>query len=97
MSPAAERHPALLDSLHGPLVPVMPAFRDDGALDLDATTRWVDGLIEAGIRLFWTTYGTSHYLSMGDAEVEALTSAVAAVTRGRAIFIASTQFTWSVG
>jgi dihydrodipicolinate synthase/N-acetylneuraminate lyase len=93
----AERHGALLDALHGPLVPVMPAFRDDGALDLDATARWVDGLVDAGIGLFWTTYGTSHFLSMGDAEIEALTTAVAAVTRGRAVFIASTQFNWPVG
>jgi dihydrodipicolinate synthase/N-acetylneuraminate lyase len=57
------RHEALLDRLHGPLVPVMPAFRDDESLDLDATARWIDHLIDAGIRLFWTTYGTSHYLA----------------------------------
>jgi 5-dehydro-4-deoxyglucarate dehydratase len=87
----------LADRLHGPLVPVMPAFRNDGALDLDATARWVDGLIDAGIRLFWTTYGTSHYLSMGDAEIEALNASVAGVTKGRAVLIASTSFSWPVG
>lgn len=92
---STEPHADLLDRLHGPLVPVMPAFRDDETLDLDATARWVDHLIGEGIRLFWTTYGTSHYLSMGDAEIDDLTAAVAAVTRGRAVFIASTQFHWS--
>jgi 4-hydroxy-tetrahydrodipicolinate synthase len=91
----ASPHDALLDRLRGPLVPVMPAFREDESLDLDATARWVDHLIREGIGLFWTTYGTSHYLSMGDAEIGDLTAAVAAVTRGRAVFIASTQFTWS--
>jgi dihydrodipicolinate synthase/N-acetylneuraminate lyase len=95
-SGSPEPHAALLDRLHGPLVPVMPAFRDDETLDLDATASWIEGLIDAGIRLFWTTYGTSHYLSLTDAEVEALTAAVAEVTRDRAVFIASTQFTWPV-
>ncbi len=87
----------LLDRLHGPLLPVMPAFGEDESLDLDATTRWVDHLIGAGIRLFWTTFGTSHYLSMGDRDVYDMTAAIGAVTHGRAVFIASTQFTWSTG
>jgi dihydrodipicolinate synthase/N-acetylneuraminate lyase len=82
------------ERLHGPLVPIMPAFRDDESLDLDATAAWVDQLIGRGMRLFWTTFGTSHYLSLDDAEVDALTAAVADVTRGRAVFIASTQFHW---
>lgn len=84
----------LLDRLAGPLVPVMPAFRDDASLDLDATARWIDGLIADGIGAFWTTFGTSHYLSLSDREIDDLTAAVADVTRGRAVFIASTQFHW---
>ncbi|MBM4408364.1 MAG: dihydrodipicolinate synthase family protein [Chloroflexi bacterium] len=84
----------LLDRLAGPLVPVMPAFRDDQSLDLDATARWIDGLITAGIGAFWTTFGTSHYLSLSDAEIDDLTAAIADVTRGRAVFVASTQFHW---
>ena len=82
------------ERLVGPLVPVMPAFRDDESLDLDATAAWVDDLIRRGIGLFWTTFGTSHYLSLDDAEIDALTAAIGDVTRGRAIFIASTQFHW---
>ena len=95
MPPTPEVNDRLLDRLHGPLVPVMPAFGDDESLDLEATARWIHHLVGSGIRLFWTTYGTSHYLAMGDAEIDDLTGAVAAVTRGRAVFIASTQFTWS--
>jgi dihydrodipicolinate synthase/N-acetylneuraminate lyase len=72
----------------------MPAFGDDESLDLDATAAWIDDLIGRGMRLFWTTFGTSHYLSLDDAEIDALTAAVASVTRGRAVFIASTQFHW---
>ena len=84
----------LFERLAGPLVPVMPAFDADESVDLDATARWIDGLISAGIGAFWTTYGTSHYLSLGDREIDDLTAAVADVTRGRAAFIASTQFHW---
>ena len=91
----AELHADLLDRLRGPLVPVMPAFGDDDSLDLDATARWIDHLVTSGIPLFWTTFGTSHYLAMGDAEITDLTAAIGAVTRGRAVFIASTQFAWS--
>ena len=84
----------LFERLVGPLVPVMPAFVADESVDLDATARWIDGLISAGIGAFWTTYGTSHYLSLGDREIDDLTAVVADVTRGRAVFIASTQFHW---
>ena len=80
----------------GPLVPVMPAFDDDEALDLDATCRLVSSLIDRGIRAFWTTYGTSHFFSLSDREIEELTLAVAAVTKGRAVFIASTSYHWPV-
>ena len=82
------------ERLAGPLVPVMPAFRDDESLDLDATAAWVDALIRRGIGLFWTTFGTSHYLSLDDAEIDDLTAAIGDVSRGRAVFIASTQFHW---
>ncbi len=82
--------------LSGPLVPIMPAFRADERLDLDSTCRWVEWLIRRGIRGFWTTYGTSHYMCLTDDEVCALNQAVAAVTRGRAVLIASTDFSWSV-
>src|SRR5436309_8271308 len=82
--------------LEGPLVPVMPAFRDDERLDLDATAALVDALINAGIRAFWTTYGTSHFFSLTDREIHDLTASVATVTRGRATFIASTSYHWPV-
>jgi 4-hydroxy-tetrahydrodipicolinate synthase len=73
----------------------MPAFGPNEALDLASTCRWVDSLIDRGIRLFWTTYGTSHFMTLSDEELMELTRAVAAVTRGRATFIASTAFHWS--
>ncbi len=83
-------------SLSGPLVPVMPAFHADERLDLESTCRWVEWLISQGIRGFWTTYGTSHYLCLTDDEIVELNRAVAAVTRGRAVFIASTNFGWPI-
>jgi len=80
--------------LGGPLVPVLPAFSDDETLDLDATVRLVGHLVDAGIQAFWTTYGTSHFFSLTDAEIRDLTAAVGGVTRGRATFIASTSYHW---
>jgi dihydrodipicolinate synthase/N-acetylneuraminate lyase len=88
--------PSIAKKITGPLVPIMPAFDADENLDLDSTCRWVDWQIESGTRLFWTTYGTSHYMSLNDDEIVALNQAVAGVTRNRAVFIASTNFTWSV-
>jgi dihydrodipicolinate synthase/N-acetylneuraminate lyase len=78
----------------GPLVPIMPAFDADEKLDLDSTCQWVEWQIASGIRNFWTTYGTSHYMCLTDDEICALNQAVAGVTRKRAVFIASTNFTW---
>jgi 4-hydroxy-tetrahydrodipicolinate synthase len=86
--------PQLFDRLRGPLVPILPAFDDRENLDLDSVTRWVHHLIEQGITLFWTTHGTSHYMSMTDDEIVALNRAVASVTKGRAVFIAGTAYHW---
>lgn len=85
---------SIVDKLKGPLVPVMCAFDEDENLDLESTCRWIDWLIAGGIRLFWTTYGTSHFWGLTDSEVMELTRAVAGVTRGRALLIAGTNFHW---
>lgn len=82
--------------IEGPISPVMPAFGTDEKLDLASTCKWVEWQIASGIRIFWTTYGTTHYMSLTDDEICALNQAVANVTRGRATLIASTNFTWSV-
>jgi|UniRef100_UPI00404A814A dihydrodipicolinate synthase/N-acetylneuraminate lyase len=85
------------NNIDGPIVPVMPAFDAHEKLDLTSTCKWVDWQIASGIKIFWTTYGTSHYMSLTDDEINALNQAVANVTRGRAVLIASTNFGWSVG
>lgn len=56
----------------GPLVPIMPAFGANEKLDLESTCKWVEWQIASGIRNFWTTYGTSHYMSLTDDEICAL-------------------------
>jgi len=75
----------------------MPAFDESGQLDLHSTANWVNWLIDEGIKLFWTTHGTSHFFCLSDEETAALTRTVAEVTAGRAVFIASTAFHWSAG
>lgn len=92
--PPASLPTAITSKLVGPLAPVLCAFDDDGRLDTDSTCRWVQSLIDRGIRLFWTTHGTSNYMCLSDDEVEALNRAVAGVTRGKATFIASTAYFW---
>lgn len=86
------------DSYHfdltGPIVPILPAFDDNDSLNIDAVCGWVDALIARGIRLFWTTFGTTHFMCLTDDEVMELTRRVAEVTRGRAGFIASTAYHW---
>ena len=80
--------------LTGPIVPILSAFDDNDRLDIDAVCGWVDSLIARGIRLFWTTYGTTHFMCLTDDEVMELTRRVSEVTRGRAGFIASTAYHW---
>jgi dihydrodipicolinate synthase/N-acetylneuraminate lyase len=84
------------NNIEGPIVPVMPAFDSDEKLDLASTCKWVEWQIASGMRQFWTTYGTSHYMSLTDDEISDFNQAVANVTRDRATLIASTNFGWSV-
>ncbi len=89
--PTTRNH--LLAALRGPLVPVLTAFNGNEH-DFDSTCAWVASLIDRGIRMFWTTHGTSHYMCLTDEEILELSRAVAAVTRGRAVFVASTAYHW---
>lgn len=79
----------------GPLIPVLAAFDDEERLDIDATCRWIDWLISKGIRLFWTTHGTTGFACLTDGEIRDLTRALAETIRGRGTFIASSAFRWS--
>lgn len=90
------KNESIVERIQGPLTPVISAFDEDENLDTASVCRWVDWLINSGIRLFWTTYGTSHYGFLTDDEVMRLNMAVAEVTKGRAIFIASTTFHWPI-
>ena len=76
--------------IRGPLMPILTAFRENERLDIDSTRKWVDWLLGKGIRLFWTTQGTSHFMTLSDREVVDLTQALAEVISGRGLFIAST-------
>ncbi len=87
---------SIVDRLRGPLAPITPAFGDDEALDLESTCRWIDHLVNGGAGMFWLTPGTSRYMCLSDEEIFEMTSAVAAVTRWRAILIAATSAHWPV-
>ncbi|HEX7009079.1 MAG TPA: dihydrodipicolinate synthase family protein [Phycisphaeraceae bacterium] len=85
---------AIVSKIRGPLAPILSAVDEQERLDIDSVCRWIDSLIDRGIRLFWTTHGTTHFMCMTDDEIARLTQAVADVTRGRAVFIASTAYHW---
>ena len=87
---------AIAQEIAGPLVPIMPAFDANEQVDLESTCKWVEWQIASGIRMFWTTYGTSHYMCLTDDEICTLNQAVAKITRNRAILIASTNLTWPI-
>lgn len=88
-------HRTFARSLKGPLSPILAAFHDDERLDIDSTCRMVDWQIQQGVKLFWTTHGTTHFMSLTDREVLDLTAALAKVTAGRATLIASTPRHWA--
>ncbi len=88
---------SIVDELKGPLVPILPAFTEQDELDYESTCRWVDWVVDSGIRLLWLTCGTSRYASLTDREIWYLTKAIAEVTRGRALLIAGTNLHWPVG
>ena len=85
---------AIVPRLNGPLVPILSAFDDQQRLDTESVTQWVESLIDRGIKHFWTTHGTTHFMCLADDEIVELTRCVASVTRGRSIFIASTAYHW---
>ena len=84
------------EKMQGPLVPINPAFCDDGSLDIESTCRWINWLIDNGIRNFWTTGGTTHYFCLTDEEIFTLTKAIAECIGDRAIYIASANWYWPV-
>jgi len=87
---------SIVKDIKGPIVPIIPAFHANQNLDVESTCRWIDWLIGKGIKLFWTTNGTTHYVCLSDAEIMELTKALAHTISGRGIFIASTAFHWPV-
>ena len=86
---------SIVDRIRGLLVPIMPAYTAGGKLDLDSTCGWMDWLVARGVRMFWMTPGTTRYKNLSDDEINALTRAAAAVTKGRAVLITCTQFGWT--
>ena len=86
---------SFLTELRGPIVPLMAPFDEKKCLDLTSLQKWVNWLIEQGIRLMWTTHGSSHYMCLMDKEIWDLNHAASEVAHGKAFFIASTSYHWS--
>lgn len=87
---AAHDPRAFARTIRGPLTPILAAFDAEERLDIDSTCKWVDWLIRQGCRLFWTTHGTTHFMSLSDREIMDLTAALGRTIAGRGILIAST-------
>ena len=87
---------AIVDRIRGPLAPIFPAFTADEELDLDATCKWADWVVEQGMPMLWLTPGTSRYGCLTDQEIFDITQAISQTVKGRCIFIAATNFHWPV-
>ena len=81
---------------NGHIIPVMPAFTEDGSPDYESTEAFVRWQMGEGSRIFWTTPGTSCFWNLCDAEILELNKRIAAITHGKAIFIASSNWMWPV-
>ncbi len=81
---------AVRASLHGPIASVRTPFARDGSIDYAGLRRLIDFDIAAGARALLLTWGDSLFALLTDAEIAALTRAVASAAGGRATVIACT-------
>ena len=80
----------VLDRIKGPVVPLNLCFNADGTVDFRAVAEYVNWLCEQRTPVIMTTAGSSEFRALSDEDIWKLTEVVAGVTRGRAVFIAST-------
>ena len=78
--------------MKGPVVPINICFNQDGSVDYDAVSGYVEWLCEQKVPILLLTYGSSEFASLSDEDIRRLTSLVARVNGGRSLFIASTGF-----
>jgi 5-dehydro-4-deoxyglucarate dehydratase len=78
----------LIQRLRGPVYPVLPAFRKNGELDLEATHDYIDTLVSRGAGALIVTAGSSRLNLLDFDEVAALNECLVRACNGRALAIA---------
>jgi 4-hydroxy-tetrahydrodipicolinate synthase len=71
----------------GPVIPLPIPFRENGDLDLDALSRYVEFLVSEGIKNIMTTVGTSRFNLLTPGEVKEANACVVKAAAGKAITI----------
>lgn len=66
----------LASNIRGPVYPICPAFKRDGALDLGKTASYVRYLVKGGAKNLITTAGTSRFNLLSEDEVRELNATV---------------------
>lgn len=81
--------------IRGPVYPVLPAFYENGELDVDATQNYVNALIARGAGVIIVTAGSSRLNLLSFDEVDTLNRCTVQACDGRAIAIAGNPMTGS--
>lgn len=83
------RYDKVASRINGPCGIIHTPFTHDGDIDEEALARFVEHLVDGGLKVIYTT-GSTEILSLSEREVYRVTEVVSRVNRGRAVFIAST-------
>ena len=86
----SERTKEVAERIRGAVVPLNTCFNEDGSVDFPSVARYVDWMCESGVPVISMATGSSEFASLSEEDVWRLTAEVAAVTSGRAVYIAGT-------
>lgn len=87
----SNRSKRVAEMIRGPVVPINICFNQDGSVDFESVIKYVDWLCANGVPVISMATGSSEFVSLTDDDVWQLTSKIAGVTKGRAVYIAGTK------
>ena len=80
------------EALTGPIASVRTPFNRNGEVDFNGLRSVIDFDIAAGSKAIVLTAGDSHYISLSDAEISAVTKVAVEHTAGRALVVAADRY-----
>ena len=89
-SPKSKRASEAYRRLKGPLASVTIPYSDDGSIDFESLSRWVDFVCEQQVPVLFMTLGDTELDFLTEAEIEAVIRAVVKDADGRALVCGGT-------